>query len=147
MKFKLIILLILGIWSGMVLGISFIEAPLKFQAPNITLTLGLGIGQLVFGALNKVELVFSFLLLGLVGYQYQQLDNPVLVIISLLIGIIAIQSIWLFPILDARIDALQQGLTPAKTNHHFYYVALEILKVGGLIYGFIKIYKHAGHSR
>jgi len=143
MKFKLIILLILGIWSGMVLGISFIEAPLKFQAPDITLTLGLGIGKLVFGALNKVEIVFSILLLGIVGYQYQRLDNLILVIVSLLIGIIAIQSIWLFPILNARIDALQQGLSPAKTNHHFYYVAMEILKVGVLIYGFIKIYRHA----
>lgn len=143
MKFKLIILLILGIWSGMVLGISFIEAPLKFQAPNITLTLGLGIGKLVFGALNKVEIVFSLLLLGIVGHQYQRLDNPVLIIIGLLVSIIAIQSIWLFPILDARIDALQQGLEVAKTNHHFYYVALEILKVGILIYGFIKIYRHA----
>ena len=143
MKFKLIILLILGIWSGMVIGISFIEAPLKFQAPNITLTLGLGIGKLVFGALNKVEIIFSLLLLGLVGHQYQRLDNPILMIIGLLVGIIAIQSIWLFPILDARIDALQQGLTPIKTNHHFYYVALEVLKVIVLIYGFMKIYKHA----
>ena len=143
MKFKLIVLLILGIWSGMVLGISFIEAPLKFQAPNITLTLGLGIGKLVFGALNKVEIVFSLLLLGLVGHQYQQLENPVVIIIALLVAIIAIQSIWLFPILDARIDALQQGLEPVKTNHHFYYVALEVIKVGILIYGFVKIYKHA----
>lgn len=143
MKYKLIILLILGIWSGMVLGISFLEAPLKFQAPNITLTLGLGIGKLVFGALNKVEIVFSLLLLGLVGHQFRHLDNPILVIIGLLVSIIIIQSIWLFPILDARIDALQQGLTPVKTNHHFYYVALEVLKVGALIYGFIKIYRHA----
>ncbi len=143
MKFKLIILLILGIWSGMVLGISFIEAPLKFQAPNITLTLGLGIGQLVFGALNKIEIVFSLLLLGFVGHQYQRLDNPVLIIIALLVSIIAVQSIWLFPILDARIDALQQGLEVAKTKHHLYYVVLEVLKVGVLIYGFIKVYKHA----
>jgi len=39
---------------------------------------------------------------------------------KVLIGIIPIQNIWLFPILAACIDALQQGLTPAKTNHHFY---------------------------
>lgn len=143
MKFKLIILLILGIWAGMVLGISFIEAPLKFQAPNITLTLGLGIGKLVFGALNKIEIVFSLLLLGFVGHQYRQLDNSILIIIALLVSIIAIQSIWLFPILDARIDTLQQGLEAAKTNHHLYYVVLEVLKIGVLIYSFTKVYKHA----
>ncbi|MFK8007426.1 MAG: hypothetical protein AB8H03_13690 [Saprospiraceae bacterium] len=61
---KFIVLLILGIWTGMVLGISFLEAPLKFQAPNITTILGLGIGKLVFGALNKVEMIFSALLIG-----------------------------------------------------------------------------------
>ena len=31
------------IWLGMVLGISFIEAPLKFRAPGVTLGIGLGI--------------------------------------------------------------------------------------------------------
>ena len=56
---KYVALLIIGIWIGMLLGISFLEAPLKFRAPNMTTSLGLGIGQLVFGALNKIELVFS----------------------------------------------------------------------------------------
>ena len=51
------------IWFGMVLAISFLEAPLKFQAPGITIPLGLGIGQLVFFALNKIEIVCGLLLL------------------------------------------------------------------------------------
>lgn len=40
----------------MVLAISFLEAPLKFRAPGITVPLGLGIGRLVFQAFNAVEL-------------------------------------------------------------------------------------------
>src|SRR5664279_3321230 len=43
------------VWLGMVLAISFLEAPLKFRAPGITLPLGLGIGRLVFRALNGCE--------------------------------------------------------------------------------------------
>src|SRR5690625_2009300 len=43
-------------WLGMVLAISFIEAPLQVRAPGITLQLGLGIGRLVFRALNAVEI-------------------------------------------------------------------------------------------
>ena len=35
------------LWFGLVAAISFIEAPLKFQAPGITIPLGLGIGRLV----------------------------------------------------------------------------------------------------
>jgi hypothetical protein len=42
------------VWLGMVLAISFLEAPLKFRAPNVTLQIGLGIGRLVFRALNTV---------------------------------------------------------------------------------------------
>ncbi len=45
------------LWLGMVLAISFLEAPLKFRAPNVTLQIGLGIGRLVFRMLNSVEVV------------------------------------------------------------------------------------------
>ena len=45
------------VWLGMVLAISFLETPLKFRAPGITVALGLGIGRLVFRALNTVEVV------------------------------------------------------------------------------------------
>jgi uncharacterized membrane-anchored protein len=40
------------VWVGMVLATSFLEAPLKFRAPNVTLQIGLGIGRLVFRALT-----------------------------------------------------------------------------------------------
>jgi hypothetical protein len=43
------------VWPGMVLAISFLEAPLKLRAPGVTLAIGLGIGRLVFRALNLVE--------------------------------------------------------------------------------------------
>jgi len=49
-------------WAGLIAGISFIEAPLKFQAPGITIPLGLGISQLVFQFLSKVEIVLLFFL-------------------------------------------------------------------------------------
>ena len=47
------------VWLGMVLAISFLEAPLKFRAPGVTLQIGLGIGRLVFRALNACELVLA----------------------------------------------------------------------------------------
>ena len=52
------------IWLGMVLAISFLEAPLKFRAPGITIPLGLGIGRLVFRALNVCEVVLAAVALG-----------------------------------------------------------------------------------
>lgn len=50
------------VWLGMVLAISFLEAPLKFRAPDVTLRIGLWIGRLVFRALNAVEVVFALVI-------------------------------------------------------------------------------------
>lgn len=43
------------IWMGMILAISFMDGPLKFTAPGITLPLGLGIGRIIFHTLNLME--------------------------------------------------------------------------------------------
>src|ERR1039458_5793627 len=50
------------VWLGMVFAISFLEAPLKFRAPGVDLRIGLGIGRLVFRALNSVEAVLAAVL-------------------------------------------------------------------------------------
>ncbi|WP_338142595.1 hypothetical protein [Brevibacterium aurantiacum] len=52
-----------AIWLGLIIGISLIEAPLKFTAPGITIPLGLGIGRLVFTAMNWVEIGIAVILL------------------------------------------------------------------------------------
>ena len=56
------------LWLGMVLAISFLEAPLKFRAPDVTLRVGLGIGRIVFRALNVAEAAFAVLVLVAVGF-------------------------------------------------------------------------------
>jgi hypothetical protein len=55
-------LLVPTLWLGMVVAISFLEAPIKFRAPAVTLPVGLGIGRLVFKALNRVEIVLLVVL-------------------------------------------------------------------------------------
>ena len=66
---RALVLFIPAIWVGLIIGISFIEAPLKFQAPDITIPLGLGIGRLVFGALNIVEAI-TLIALGAWGRRF-----------------------------------------------------------------------------
>ncbi len=140
---KITILLILGIWLGMVLGISFLEAPLKFRAPNITLPLGLGIGKLVFGALNKVEVLFAAILLLGLWRLWGGLTTPTIICFISILIIVILQYLWLSPVLHQRADAIISGLEVASTNHHFFYVGFEVIKVVLLIFGFIKIYHHA----
>jgi hypothetical protein len=70
----------------MVLAISFLEAPLKFRAPEVTLRIGLGIGRLVFGALNTVEAVFAATLLVcvIVGLTAAWIMTSVVVAVAIL---------------------------------------------------------------
>lgn len=141
---KGIIVAIPFIWAGMLIGISFLEAPLKFQAPNVTLAIGLGIGRLVFGTLNKVEIVFAVSLAVLYWMTNPPITLKVLLISILLI--LSIQSIWLLPILDARAEEIIEGIVPSQKSPHLYYVAGEAAKLLLLIVTGFKIFKWSVNS-
>ncbi len=116
-----------AIWIGFILGISFLEAPLKFQAPSVSLSIGLEIGKLVFNALNKVEWILLLLVIS------SLLLAGTTKIESVLVGSIAliliIQSFYLLPKLNLRIDLVLAGNSSSANSLHFYYVGLEVVKV------------------
>lgn len=91
-------------WLGMVLAISFIEAPLKFRAPGITLQLGLGIGRLVFRALNTVEIVLATVVV--VAVVTHPPGRLALVAISVAVTMLLVQSLFVRPLLRRRSDAV-----------------------------------------
>jgi len=130
------IIAITFIWVGMVLGISFIEAPLKFQAPGITLELGLGIGKLVFGALTKIEMFFALMLIAFLSLSQAKIRTWLLFVLPILI--VVIDNVFLMPILGNRIDMIMNGTTPPVSYTHWWYVALEIIKLVSLLVGGIK---------
>ena len=124
------------IWVGMIIGISFLEAPLKFQAPGITLELGLGIGQLVFGVLTKFEMAYS---LFIIAFLLLSDGKRSLLLFAVPILIVVVDNAYLLPILDNRIDMITRGVSPLESNAHWWYVALEAIKlisllIGGYIY-------------
>ena len=99
------------VWLGMVVAISFVEAPLKFRAPGVTLPigLGLGIGRLVSRALNGLEAALAALLLASVALG----DTPPRVVIAAAVpvGLLTAQLVAVRPRLTRRSD---RPLTP----HH-----------------------------
>ncbi|MCV7076572.1 hypothetical protein [Mycobacterium szulgai] len=119
------------VWLGMVLAISFVEAPLKFRAPNVTLQIGLGIGRLVFRALNTVEVGFALVILALAA------SGPTAVRIFVALGValaaLAIQLIAVRPSLTRRSDQVLAGLESPRSRGHYAYVALEVVKVIALV--------------
>ena len=117
-------------WLGMVLAISFLEAPLKFRAPGVTIPLGLGIGRLVFRALNRAELVL--LALVLVGVALD--PQPLLIVgTSALTALLAVQLAAVRPALNRRSDRVLAGEELPRSHGHLVYVVLELVKVGLLI--------------
>lgn len=130
------------LWSGMIAGISFIETPLKFKAPGITLPLGLGIGQLVFQTLNKVEWV---LYIGWAAPTLITGTNTRCPVIIPIIGIILLlQTIWWLPHLDKRAIMIRQGIQPKGRSLHIFYALAEITKCILLaVYASINLINHS----
>jgi len=123
------------VWLGMVLAISFIEAPLKFRAPGVTLQIGLGIGRLVFRALNTVEVVLA----AAVTIALVSTETPGAALIAVAVAAVglAAQLVGVRPQLTKRSDAVlaagRDAEQLARSRAHLVYVALELVKVVSLI--------------
>lgn len=122
------------VWLGMVLGISFLEAPLKFRAPGVTLPVGLGIGRIVFRALNLVEA--GLLVVAVVAAAVGGASTTAWVLVVVAAVVLAAQLLAVRPALNRRTDAVLAAADPAevpRSRAHFAYVGLELVKVVGLI--------------
>ncbi len=121
------------LWLGMVFAISFIEAPLKFRAPEVTLPIGLGIGRLVFRALNAAEIVWAMVILVavLLG-SWPGLAEPIAAGVA--IAALAFQVMAVRPALTKRSDAVLAGHEGPRSHAHFVYVGFEVVKVVALVW-------------
>lgn len=116
------------VWLGMLIGVSFLATPVKFQAPSLSLLTALDVGRVTFALFVKVEWVLCVLLIGaafLLPQRRTGLQVAALVCIPVLL---AIQSFWLVPVLDARVARIMSGETMTSTGHHLLYVSLDGLK-------------------
>ena len=129
---ELLVRLLPGVWLGLLIGISFIETPLKFRAPEITLERGLGIGRIVFHALNRVELVIAVVLLIALFGGRPGVGNVTRWALVVTVVALLVQVFVLRPVLDRRLDERVAGHAPASSMHHVAYIGLEVLKVGAL---------------
>ena len=114
------------LWLGLLLGVSFLATPVKFAAPTLSLPVALDVGRVTFALLCKVEWAMALLTAGSViaaGLRPVQVG-----LFALLAALLALQSFWLLPILDARIAAVIAGTPEPSTHHHLTYVVIEVGK-------------------
>lgn len=119
------------VWAGMLLGISFLEAWVKFQAPSLSLEEGLDVGRHVFGAFNKVELALAAALLTCAVLARP--PRPVTTAIGIAAASVVLQTLWLLPVLDDRVDVLLAGGTLDGAPYHVLYIAIEVVKLASLL--------------
>ncbi len=119
------------VWLGMVLAISFLEAPLKFRAPGVTLQIGLGIGRLVFRALNTCEAILA----AVVSVALVLQPSPTRVLVAFAFAVVALilQVLAVRPALTRRSNAVLAGHTGSRSRVHYAYVVLEAVKVVALL--------------
>jgi hypothetical protein len=123
----------------MVMGISLLETPIKFTAPSLKTAVtpevgravALDIGRVVFGAFNKVEIVWSVLTIALIPFvgSLSRLPRAAKILLPTLWLIVAFQSAVLVPALAARAQMVlnNQPLPPAP--YHALYTGTELVKL------------------
>lgn len=116
-------LVVPSIWAGMIIAIDLIEAPLKFQAPGITIPLGLGIGRLVFTAMNAVEVVlFVLFAVALWRTSAPVRDRWIAGALGMLL---LVKIAVLRPLMAARTDAVIAGTGDPGSFVHFGYIGVD----------------------
>lgn len=131
---RAMMLIIPAMWIGLIIGISFIEAPLKFTAPGITIPLGLGIGRRVFLAMNITEVVLAIMLLVALiklwrSHRTQPLGSfgQIRSYSFIAVGLLLIKTVVIRPILAIESDAVLAGISPGGSTTHFYYIGVEAI--------------------
>ena len=119
------------LWAGMVLGVAFVAVPAQFAAEGLSRPLGIDVTRQVFASFGRIEvgLAVLTLLLALVLRPGRLLWS----LLGLLWLTVALQSLWLLPVLDARADLLLRGQEPPPGPWHGLFVASESLRLGALL--------------
>lgn len=126
-----IFLILAAVWAGAIIGVSFIATPVKFQAPSLTIPVGLEVGRYTFRLFARVELVF---LIALIITAFVARPRRITVVaLAIVAGAILVERYWLLPALDARVSQILAGGPISFSSSHWVYAALEAVKAALLI--------------
>ena len=117
---------VIFVWFGMVVAISFLEAPLKLRARRSRCGSGSASSGLVFRALNTAESVLAVAVVGtmIVGSPPVEVFVPTGIAVAALI----VQLVAVRPRLTGRSDAILTGAEAPRSHSHHVYIGLETAK-------------------
>jgi hypothetical protein len=113
------------LWVGLVVGISFIATPGKFQAPSLDLATAVDVGRHVFATSHIVQLV----IVALLAVLAIRMSTPVQTALYVALALLLVQHIFVLPMLVERATSIIHGTRPAGPSPHLLYIALEVGKL------------------
>lgn len=114
------------VWFGIVIGVSFMATPIKFQAVQLELPVALEVGKVTFQLLAKTERILA---LGLVAALLFKPKPIIIALVVVMAAILLAQQFWLMPALYERVDAVIAGQNLPASSIHFIYVFIEVCKL------------------
>ncbi|WP_137389386.1 hypothetical protein [Rhodoligotrophos defluvii] len=115
------------VWAGMVIGVSGLATPIKFEVQSLTLSVALEIGRVTFQLLNRVEWGFGLLLALLV--MLARVPPWQMFLAFCVLVILMAQSYWLLPALKLRVAMIVAGETVPPAGYHRWFVISETAKI------------------
>jgi len=115
----------------MLLGVSFLATPVKFQAPSLELTVALEVGRVTFDIFSKIEWGLAALLV--IATFFPRAPRAEMVFTAVAVLVVSIQAFWLLPVLDLRVEAVISGAPSPPSMHHMAYALLEAVKAVALV--------------
>ena len=116
------------LWFGLLVGVSFVATPAKFQASSLSLPVALDVGRATFTIWNNVEWLLLAAMVPVVVFSGPRLFASTA--IGALGGLLLIQSAFLLPALNDRIVTIIAGGQPPPSPDHLVYIAVDVLKLG-----------------
>jgi hypothetical protein len=127
---RLLFALVCLLWAGLVLGVGFAEA-MKFRAPTLTRLIAFDVGRTVFAASQQLQLLPLGLALACAASS--RVSRATWGFLTAAVLALLVQTVWLFPILDARAETFLHGGVPVGPSPHAAYGSLEVLKLVALV--------------
>jgi hypothetical protein len=121
-----------GVWIGLIVALSFIETPLKFLAPDVTVPLALGIGRLVLTAANIAGAVL-LIAITVLSVVRPRVRRSALVVVAAIWVTFLVQVTVIRPPLNARTDIVLAGGDPGPSSLHLVYVVADVVILALLI--------------
>ena len=120
----------LFVWTGLLLGVSFVATPAKFLAPSLPMRQALDVGRWTFHVLAWIEwaIVAVMIFLLATAWRHGKL-RMIASLVGMVVIVLAAETFALRPMLDARVLRIMAGDSVPASPWHNLYIGLEALRL------------------